>query len=98
MSISQRYNSKTAALYRDKISSLAEGREWNRAESESKIGKMSNNNSNHSNVMTHSKSTSAINSYQESQASFDQGTYQTREFRDQRDNFFNNLQAQNAQR
>lgn len=98
MSITQRYNSKAATLYRDKIASLADGRDWNREESESKIGKSFNN---YSNSMSHSKSASAISNYQDQdgQASFDQGgTYQTREFRDQRDNFFNNLQAQNAQR
>lgn len=97
MSIQQRYNSKAAALYRDKISSLAEGREWEREESLANINKSSSNNSNN---MHHSKSTSELNnSYQDGASSFDQSsTYQSREFRDQRNDFFNNVQAQNAQR
>ena len=97
MSIQQRYNSKAAALYRDKISSLAEGREWEREESLANINKSS---SNHSNNMHHSKSASALsNSYQDGGASFDQSaTYQSKEFREQRNDFFSNVQAQNAQR
>lgn len=96
MSISQRYNSKAAALYRDKISALADNREWNRDEALAKINKSSS--SNHS--MPHSKSTSALsNSYQ--QESYQDTSYQhvnSQEFRDQRDNFFSDLQSQNATR
>lgn len=96
MTIHQRYNSKAAALYRDKISALAENREWNYEEALAKINKSSS--SNHS--MHHSKSASAIsNSYQ--QEIYQDTSYQnvnTQEFRDQRDNFFNGLQAQNSQR
>lgn len=36
MPIGQRYNSKAAALYRDKISALAEGRTWSIETSEAK--------------------------------------------------------------
>lgn len=96
MSISQRYNSKAAALYRDKISALADNREWNRDEALAKINKSSS--SNHS--MPHSKSTSALsNSYQ--QESYQDTSYQhvnSQEFRDQRDNFFSDLLSQNATR
>ncbi|KAJ9575620.1 hypothetical protein L9F63_007554, partial [Diploptera punctata] len=51
MSIQQRYNTKAAALYRDKISSLAQGREWNEGSSpaqsysSSTINKYSNSSS-----------------------------------------------------
>lgn len=97
MNISQKYNSKAAALYREKISALAENREWNREEALAKL-KSSSTHSNHS--MSHSKSASAIsNSYQ--QDSYQDTSYQhvhSQEFRDQRDNFFNNLQSQNSQR
>lgn len=94
MNINQKYNSKAAALYREKISALAESREWNYEEALAKINKSSN----HS--MSHSKSTSAIsNSYQ--QESYQDASYQninTQEFRDQRDTYFNGLQSQNSQR
>lgn len=94
MNINQKYNSKAAALYREKISTLAENREWNYEEALAKINKSSN----HS--MSHSKSASAIsNSYQ--QESYQDTSYQhvnTQEFRDQRDNFFNGLQSQNSAR
>lgn len=98
MSIHQRYNSKAAALYRDKISALAEGREWNREEALKRVGKTSSHSSS-SNHLSHSKSAGALsNSYQDGASYQDQSTYQSREFKDQRDNFFNNLQAANAQR
>ncbi|KAH8307025.1 hypothetical protein KR044_003453 [Drosophila immigrans] len=35
--ITQRYNSKAAALYRDKISTLAQGKSWSRKEAESRL-------------------------------------------------------------
>lgn len=97
MTIHQKYNSKAAALYREKISCLAENREWNYEEAKAKVNKSSSSN-NHS--MHHSKSASAIsNSYQ--QESYQDTSYQnvnSQEFRDQRDNYFNGLQAQNSQR
>lgn len=96
MSINQRYNTQAAALYRNKISALAEGREWNREEALNEIKQSSTNHSTH---LPHSKSASAIsNSYQDGGSIDQSGTHQTKEFRDQRDNFFNSLQAQNAQR
>lgn len=42
MPLAQRYNSKAAALYRDKISALAEGRTWNKEVSESKFSQLPN--------------------------------------------------------
>jgi hypothetical protein len=96
MSIHQRYNSEAAHLYRSKISALAEGCEWSREESLKKIGKITN----HSISLSHSKSASALsnNSYQDGTSFDHSSTYQSREFKDQRDNFFNNLQAANSQR
>lgn len=93
MDIRQRYNSKAAALYRDKISTLAENREWNIDEARAKLSS-----SNHS-TMSHSKSTGAISSYQ--QESYQDGSYQnlnSQEFKSSRDNYFNNLQAANSAR
>lgn len=96
MNIQQRYNSRAAAIYREKISTLAEGREWNYDEAVAKINKSSNHSS-----MSHSKSASAISSNSYQQDSYQDTSYQTvhtQEFRDQRDNFFNGLQATNSQR
>lgn len=97
MSIKQRYNSKAAAIYRDKISTLAEGREWNLAEAKSRV-KSATSQSNHS--MSHSKSASALsNSYQ--QETYQDTSYQninSQEFKSQRDDYFNSLQAQNSSR
>jgi ADP-ribosylation factor GTPase-activating protein 1 len=96
MSIHQRYNSKAADLYRLKISALSEGCEWSREESLKKIGKIANN----STSLSHSKSASALsnNSYQDGTSFDHSSTYQSKQFKDQRDNFFNNLQAANSQR
>lgn len=96
MSIQQRYNSKAAAIYREKIAALAENREFNYDESKAKINK---SHSNHS--MHHSKSTSALpgNSYQ--QDSYQDASYQnlnSQEFKASRDTYFNSLQATNASR
>lgn len=98
MNINQRYNSKAAALYREKISTLADNREWNYEAALAKI-KSSSSYSNHSS-MSHSKSASAIsNSYQDQ--SYQDTSYQnvnSQEFKENRDSFFNGLQAQNSQR
>jgi ADP-ribosylation factor GTPase-activating protein 1 len=95
MSIQQKYNSKAAALYRDKISTLADNKEWDYEEAKVKLNKSSNHHS-----FPQSKSTSALsNSYQ--QDSYQDSSYQqvnTQEFKDQRDNFFNTLQSANASR
>lgn len=97
MNIQQRYNSKAAALYRDRISTLAENREWNIDAARAKLSS-----SNHS-TMSHSKSTGAIssNSYQQDNGSYQDGSYQnlnSQEFKSSRDNYFNNLQATNSSR
>lgn len=95
MNIQQRYNSKAAALYRDKISTLAENQEWNYEEAVAKINKSSH----HS--MHQSKSTSALSSNSYQQESYQDTSYQnvnSQEFRNTRDSFFNGLQAQNSQR
>lgn len=81
-------------MYRDKITALAENKEWSREESLAKL-KSANN---YSSSMSHSKSASALSSssYQQEGGSYQDMSYQTKEFRDQRDNYFNNLQTQNA--
>jgi hypothetical protein len=75
---------------------MAENKEWDRDESLAKINKPSNHHN--SNSMSHSKSASAIsNSYQDG-SSYQEMSYQNKEFRDNRDSFFNSLQSQNSQR
>ncbi|KAH8397421.1 hypothetical protein KR222_003673 [Zaprionus bogoriensis] len=41
--ITQRYNSKAAALYRDKISTLAQGKSWNQKDAEARLASSGNN-------------------------------------------------------
>lgn len=53
MPLAQRYNTKAAALYRDKISALADGRTWNQEVSEAKVSQQST---------SFSRSTSVYNS------------------------------------
>lgn len=95
MSIQDRYNSTAAAIYRDRISTLAEGKSWNIDEARAKVKKSSSG-------MSQSKSYPAMSSYQqEESSSYQQQDYSninTREFKDKRDGFFTGLQAQNAQR
>lgn len=99
MSIQQRYNSQAAALYRDKISTLAQGKEWNIKKAMATIGKSAS--------LPHSKSAGALSSasYQTNSGSYQDGGgsgnigYQninTQEFRDQKDTFFNRIQMENA--
>lgn len=95
--INKRYNSLGAALYRDKISTLAQGQDWNLAEAKKRLEKQ-NSSSSH---MHHSKSTGALpdysdSGYQESTAGYQQ--YNTPEFKDRKDNYFSKIQMENAQR
>lgn len=102
MSIQQKYNTKAAALYRNKISCLAQGKTWDASSSSAK-----NYTSSHIG-MSHSKSSGAISqgngssSYQNG-GNFqqDSGGYQqfnTPEFRDQKEQYFNKKQQENAMR
>lgn len=96
MTIHQRYNSKAAALYRDKISTLAEGKEWNYEEATAKVNKSSNHHS-----IPQSKSTSALSNNGYQQDSYQDSSYQqinSQEFKDQRNSYFNTLQSANATR
>lgn len=103
MSIYHRYNSKSATLYRDRILTLAEGKEWNIDEARARLKKSSSSSGGGSGgSMTTSKSYTAMSSYQDETSSYQQQDLQnqmnTREFKDKRDNYFNSLQASNASR
>lgn len=99
-----RYNSLAAALYRDKISALAEGRSWDYDEAKKRLAKRP------SSHIPHSKSASALssnnyssgNNYEASSG----GGYQNaetnlKEFKDindQKEKYFDRIQAENAMR
>lgn len=99
MSIYHRYNSKSATLYRDKILTLAEGKQWSIEEARARLKKSS---SSSGGGMSQSKSYTAMSSYQDETSSYQQQDLQsqmnTREFKDKRDTYFNSLQATNASR
>lgn len=102
MSIQQKYNTKAAALYRDKISTLAQGKTWSESSSTAQ-------NYSSSTVSTHKHSEARKTSngqqnetnrnYQEDGEAT--GGYQnisSPEFRDQKEGFFYRLQDENAAR
>lgn len=103
MSIQQKYNTKAAALYRDKISTLAQGKSW--SEDTSKVinysGSMISDTQKHSNSRHSNNQRSSIETSKSYQDLGDGNSYQnfnTREFRDQKETFFNRIQEENATR
>lgn len=120
--IQQRYNSKAAALYRDKISTLAQGKSWNLKEAEkglpARSGMGSSSTTGGGSSMSHSKSSGSFTSNNQGHSSTGGGstggyqnggggygdsnlTYQnlnSQEFKDQKEDFFNKMQEQNATR
>ncbi|XP_017842417.1 ADP-ribosylation factor GTPase-activating protein 1 isoform X2 [Drosophila busckii] len=101
--ITQRYNSKAAALYRDKISTLAQGKSWKQKDAEERLSSslssysssgMSGGNGNLQNTTG--------GGYQNGGASFNDASgyqqFQTQEFKDQKEEFFSRRQVENASR
>lgn len=100
--IQQRYNSKAAALYRDKISTLAQGKSWSPSSSSAQ-------NYQNSNVSSYESKSGNSGSFQSSNSYQDFGGYQdsgsgyqnminTPEFKEQKENYFSKIQDQNAMR
>lgn len=118
--IQQRYNSKAAALYRDKINTLAQGKSWNLKEAEKALPSRSSSSSSSTTTGTaatsHSKSSGSFSSNQghSSTTGGSTGGYQngggyndsnlsyqnlnSQEFKDQKEDYFNRMQEQNASR
>lgn len=107
MSIQQKYNTKAAALYRDKISTLAQGKPWSEETSKATnySASFTSDTQKHSSSRGSSNSQRSSNtvetskSYQDlSDASGGYQNFNTREFRDQKETFFNRIQEENAGR
>ncbi|XP_019873497.2 ADP-ribosylation factor GTPase-activating protein 1 [Aethina tumida] len=102
MTIQQKYNTKAAALYRDKISTLAQGKPWDEKKSPAQNytgGLVSSSNQSYSSNSNYSNSSNTYQSYNNSESY--QGGYQnynSTEFKDQKEAFFAKRQAENAMR
>lgn len=96
--IAKRYDSFGAVLYRDKITTLAQGKSWDIAEAKKRLEKQKSSSHN----MSHSKSTGALPDYSQESSYHDSGSgyqnYNSPEVKDRRDNYFNKIQSENAQR
>lgn len=96
-SIQQRYDSKAAALYRDKISCMAQGKPWDEKKSSAQ---------NHVRGLSSSANyeSSSSSAYQSGGNNYQTGgdagyqNFNTPEFKDQKENFFAKKQMENATR
>ncbi|XP_065161909.1 ADP-ribosylation factor GTPase-activating protein 1 isoform X1 [Atheta coriaria] len=103
MSIQQKYNTKGAALYRDKISTLAQGKNWD--EKKSPAQKYSGSLINTSSTTTQSYNNSS-NSYQQADSYQNNGyqnngsyqNFNSPEFKNEKEAFFAKRQNENANR
>lgn len=102
MPIQQRYNSKAAALYRDKISTLAQGKPWSPSSSSAQDYQSSNissydTKSGNNGSFQNSNSYQDFGGYQDSSNGY-QNLVNTAEFKEQKENYFSKIQDQNAMR
>lgn len=101
MMIHQKYNTKAAALYRDKVSTLAQGQSWDEKKSSAQkyTGSLINSNS-YNSSNSHSSNTNSYQSYSNDVYQNGSGyqSYNSPDFRDQKEAFFNRVQAENSTR
>ncbi|KAH8274953.1 hypothetical protein KR018_002551 [Drosophila ironensis] len=109
--ITQRYNSKAAALYRDKISALAQGKSWDPKEA---AARLSSSQSGYSGSQAAAQRSATGYGGSASTGGYQNGggasggdgqgqgggyqQYQTQEFKDQKEEFFSRRQVENASR
>lgn len=106
MSIQQKYNTKAAALYRDKIWTLAQGKPWSEATafvgqnySSSIVSSSQKHSNSRSSTNGQRNSVESSKSYQDfSDASSGYQNLNTPEFVDSKQQFFNRIQEENASR
>ncbi|KAH8363850.1 hypothetical protein KR084_000015 [Drosophila pseudotakahashii] len=105
--ITQRYNSKAAALYRDKIATLAQGKSWDLKEAQGRVG--SNNSYGGGGSSSGSSQSRPSATGYGGNGGYQNGgggggetggyqQYQTQEFKDQKEEFFSKRQVENASR
>lgn len=110
--ITRKYNTRAAALYRDKIACLAQGKPWDEASALGRIRETGYSGSSHSSSggLTHSRSSGSVQSSGYSGSSgggyqngggYQDTSYQqfnTAEFKSQKEEFFSRRQEENATR
>lgn len=104
MSIQQKYNTRAAALYRDKIATTAQGKPWSEETSNASnySGSLISDTQKHSSARNSNNQRSSVESSKSYQDLGDAtGGYQnfnSDEFRNQKQTFFNRIQEENATR
>ncbi|XP_058126564.1 ADP-ribosylation factor GTPase-activating protein 1 [Anopheles ziemanni] len=109
--IQRKYNTRAAALYRDKINALAQGQSWDASSAAARVkaaghsggGGSSSGHSSASSGSSHSRGGGSTGGYQNGGDSYyqDGGSYQqyqTPEFKAQKEDFFSRKQEENASR
>uniref|UniRef100_A0A1L8DMK4 ADP-ribosylation factor GTPase-activating protein 1 n=1 Tax=Nyssomyia neivai TaxID=330878 RepID=A0A1L8DMK4_9DIPT len=101
--IQQRYNSRAAALYRDKINALAQGKAWDVASAATKVKTSAVSYSNSEGAISNSgydayDTYSSGGGYQDGGGGGGYQNFNSQEFKDQKETFFNKKQQENASR
>lgn len=97
MSIQQKYNSRCATLYRDKIATEAQGKPWSEAESTAAKNSTIRENSSSASLNYNRSSSSLSNSYEQPTNSYQSG-FSSEHLKSQTADFFSRKQAENSSR